>query len=152
MISLATERDYPVLVDVWEQSVRATHHFLPEDYLQEIKVMLPAIFPTVPVYVYMDEAKRILGFAGVLDGKIEMLFLHPEARGKGIGKILLHYSMHILGAYELEVNEQNEQAVEFYRHMGFVVFERKDVDGLGRPFPLLCMKYDVSSLPESKNR
>jgi len=151
MISPATESDFPLLVDVWEQSVRATHHFLPEDYLQEIKVMLPAIFTTVPVHVYLDETKRILGFTGVLKGKIEMLFLHPDAMGKGIGKRLLHYSMHVLGADELEVNEQNEQAIGFYRHLGFVVFGRKDLDGLGRPFPLLCMRYDVLSLPKSKN-
>ncbi|QNA43112.1 acetyltransferase [Lacibacter sediminis] len=141
MIRVATEKDYPVLIDVWEQSVRATHHFLPEDYLQEIKLMLPAIFPSVTMYVYVDESKQLLGFTGVADGKIEMLFLIPEARGKGIGKILLHYSMHILGAYELDVNEQNEQAVGFYRHMGFAVIERKETDGLGRPFPLLSMKY-----------
>ena len=141
MIRIATENDYPVLIDVWERSVRATHHFLPEDYLQEIKVMLPAIFPSVPVHVYVDEAKQIVGFTGVGDGKIEMLFLHADARGKGIGKTLLHYSMYILGAYELDVNEQNEQAVAFYQHMGFVVIDRKETDGLGRPFPLLTMKY-----------
>lgn len=141
MISVATETDCPILMDVWERSVRATHHFLPEDYLQEIKLMLPAIFPSVTMYVYVDESKQLLGFTGVAEGKIEMLFLHPEARGKGIGKILLHYSMHILGAYELDVNEQNEQAVGFYQHMGFTVIERKETDGLGRPFPLLLMKY-----------
>ena len=141
MIRIAVENDYPVLIDVWEQSVRATHHFLPEDYLQEIKLMLPAIFPSVPIYVFVDEAKQVLGFTGVADGKIEMLFLQPEARGKGIGKTLLHYSMHILGADELDVNEQNEQAVEFYKYMGFVVINRKETDGLGRPFPLLTMKY-----------
>lgn len=141
MIRIATENDYPVLIDVWEHSVRVTHHFLPEDYLQEIKVMLPAIFPSVPVYVYVDESKQIIGFTGVANGKIEMLFLHPDARGKGIGKTLLHYSMHILGAYKLDVNEQNDQAVSFYQHMGFVVIDRKETDGLGRPFPLLTMKY-----------
>lgn len=151
MIRVATEKDYPVLLDVWEQSVRATHHFLPEEYLQEIKLMLPAIFPSVPVFVYEDETKQLLGFTGVAEGKIEMLFLHPDARGKGIGKILLHYAMYMVGAFELDVNEQNEQAVAFYRHMGFTVIERKEKDGLGRPFPLLHMKYDESALPENKN-
>lgn len=142
MIRLAIESDYPVLIGVWESSVRATHHFLPEDYLLEIKMMLPAVFPSIPVYAYLNDSKQILGFAGVAAGKIEMLFLNPDARGKGIGKTLLLYCMHILGAYELDVNEQNHQAVAFYQHMGFVVVDRKETDGLGRPFPLLNMKYN----------
>ncbi len=140
MIRVATEKDYLVLIDVWEQSVRTTHHFLPEDYLQEIKLMLPAIFPSVPVYVYEDEAKQLLGFTGVGDGKIEMLFLRPDARGKGIGKILLHYSMHILGAYELDVNEQNEAALGFYKHLGFKTVSRSELDGQGNPYPILHME------------
>ena len=45
MIRAATEKDYPAIIDLWEQSVRATHHFLPEEYLQQIKVLLPSIFP-----------------------------------------------------------------------------------------------------------
>ena len=102
--------------------------------------MLPAIFPSVPVYVFEDETKQLLGFTGVAEGKIEILFLHTDVRGKVIGRILLQYSMYIPGAYELDVNEQNEQAVAFYRHMGFTVIERKETDGLGRPVALLCMK------------
>lgn len=37
------------------------------------------------------------------------------------------------------VNEQNEQAVGFYKKMGFNVTERTEVDDLGRPYPLLSL-------------
>jgi putative acetyltransferase len=40
----------------------------------------------------------------------------------------------------VDVNEQNEQAVGFYRHLGFEVEGRSSVDGLGLPFPLLHMR------------
>ncbi|KPR39388.1 acetyltransferase, partial [Citrobacter freundii] len=35
------------------------------------------------------------------------------------------------------VNEQNEQAVGFYKKMGFTVTGRTEVDDLGRAHPLL---------------
>jgi putative acetyltransferase len=45
-----------------------------------------------------------------------------------------------LGATKVDVNEQNDQAVGFYRHMGFEVTGRSAVDDLGQPFPVLHMK------------
>ena len=41
---------------------------------------------------------------------------------------------------ELTVNEQNPQAVEFYRHMGFQTFRRTEHDEEGGPYPLLYMR------------
>jgi putative acetyltransferase len=55
MILPATEKAYPALIELWELSVRATHDFLPEEYLQEIKHLLPTIFPHVQVYVLQDD-------------------------------------------------------------------------------------------------
>lgn len=37
----------------------------------------------------------------------------------------------------VDVNEQNEQAAGFYRHMGFVVKHRSALDEQGNPFPVL---------------
>jgi putative acetyltransferase len=77
----------------------------------------------------------------VANGKIEMLFIRPEMRGRGIGKHLLTYAVEEMNAREVNVNEQNEQAVGFYKRMGFAVVGRTDVDSMGKPFPLLQMKY-----------
>ena len=139
MITAATEKDYPEIIDVWEQSVRATHHFLPEEYLQQIKTLLPSIFPAVQIFVAQDNNK-IAGFLGVAEKKIEMLFIHPDSRGKGIGKQLTEFAIHELQANKVDVNEQNEQATGFYQRMGFVVTGREETDGLGKPYPLLLME------------
>lgn len=139
MITAATEKDYPEIIDVWEQSVRATHHFLPEEYLQQIKNLLPSIFPAVQLFVVHNNHK-ISGFLGVAEQKIEMLFIHPDSRGKGIGKQLTEFALHELQTYKVDVNEQNEQAVGFYRRIGFVVTGREETDGLGKPYPLLRME------------
>jgi putative acetyltransferase len=139
MITTATEKDYPEIIEVWEQSVRATHQFLPEEYLQQIKSLLPSIFPAVQLFVVQDHNK-IAGFLGVAEKKIEMLFIHPGSRGKGIGKQLTEFAMYELQADKVDVNEQNEQATGFYQRMGFVVTGREETDGLGKPYPLLLME------------
>lgn len=70
----------------------------------------------------------------------EILFLSPEARGKGLGKRLLQYGIETYNIQELTVNEQNPQAVGFYEHMGFQTYKRTDHDEEGNPYPLLYMR------------
>ncbi|WP_419214284.1 GNAT family N-acetyltransferase [Maribacter sp. X9] len=61
-----------------------------------------------------NKEKKIVGFLDVAEQNLEMLFIHPEYRGKGIGKLLLDYSIDNLNVSEVDVNEDNEQAVGFY--------------------------------------
>ena len=143
MITPISVNDYPEIIDLWERSVRATHHFLPEDYLQEIKLLLPDILPQVTIYAWRDEHDRMKGFAGVAQNKMEMLFVDPDRRGQGIGRKLAEYCIHILHADLVDVNEQNEKAVLFYKKIGYEQIGRLELDGLGRPFPLLQLKYQA---------
>lgn len=46
--------------------------------------------------------------------------------------------LHIL---KVDVNEQNPQAVGFYEKMGYRKVGRSDVDGMGKPYPLLHFEY-----------
>jgi len=140
MISLATYKDHSEIIDVWEESVRATHHFLPEEYLQEIKLLLPTILKQVKVYAWRSEA-GIKGFAGVSAQKMEMLFIHPAFFGKNLGTQLTNFCIHSLNIDEVEVNEQNEGAITFYRKMGYRLTGRDNQDSQGKPFPILHMRY-----------
>ena len=79
---------------------------------------------------------------GTENSRLEMLFLSPEERGKGIGKQLLQYGIQNYGICEVTVNEQNPQAVGFYEHMGFETYKRTDLDEEGNPYPLLYMKWE----------
>ena len=38
------------------------------------------------------------------------------------------------------MNEQNPQAIGFYLKMGFEVESRDELDGLGKPYPLLHLR------------
>jgi putative acetyltransferase len=42
-----------------------------------------------------------------------MLFIDDKVRGQGISKQLLNYVIYNMGAKFVDVNEQNEQAVDF---------------------------------------
>ena len=107
------------LLDIWEGSVRATHHFLSDAEIDR------------------DEP---VAFMGTEKGRLEMLFLSASERGKGIGTRLLQYGVQNYGIREVTVNEQNPQAVGFYEHFGFQTYKRTDLDEQGDPYPLLNMK------------
>ena len=69
-----------------------------------------------------------------------MLFIAPQARGKGVGTLLASHAIRVQGATKVDVNEQNEQALGFYKHLGFEVIGRSSLDGQGKPYPLLHMR------------
>ena len=69
-----------------------------------------------------------------------MLFVAPEERGKGIGRVLVSFAAEQFSANEVTVNEQNTQAVGFYEKMGFAPYRRTQTDEQGGPYPLLYMK------------
>ena len=133
-----TPQDYPEIIDLWEASVRATHTFLQESDIQFFKPLILHEYLKA-VDLCCIKAEKILGFIGVADQKIEMLFIHPDVRGNGIGKQLLSYAITEKGADKVDVNEQNEQAVGFYLHAGFTITGRSETDSMGKPFPLLFM-------------
>ena len=135
--------DFEELTDVWEASVRATHDFLPDSYIQLLRPMVKNQYlDTVMLACCKEPAhKKISGFVGVAAGKIEMLFIHPDYRGLGIGKSLLSFAINEFNAQALDVNEQNTQAVGFYFKQGFEIIGRCENDGLGQPYPLLHLRY-----------
>ncbi|PTT20578.1 acetyltransferase [Acidovorax sp. HMWF029] len=139
-IDIAVKTDHLKLIEIWEKSVRATHDFLAEEDLQNLKpLILEQYFDAVDLRCAKDAQGEIQGFCGVLDGNIEMLFISPDARGKGIGAMLSAHAIKEQGASKVDVNEQNEQALGFYQHIGFKVIGRSPVDGQGKQYPLLHM-------------
>lgn len=132
--------EYEDVVDVWEASVRATHDFLTEE---DIAYFRPLILNT-----YLDAVDlrcirvddRIVGFLGVADRNLEMLFIHPKYIGQGCGKSLLEHAVKKMDVQKVDVNEQNNQALGFYERFGFKTISRSERDGSGKPYPILHME------------
>jgi putative acetyltransferase len=137
------ESEYPEVVEVWEASVRATHDFLKEEDIAYFKPLIILVYlKAVDLRCVRNEQHSIIGFLGVAEDKIEMLFIHPGAIGKGVGKTLIDYAIRQMQVTKVEVNEQNQQAVGFYEHVGFKTVSRSELDSLGKPYPILHMELD----------
>lgn len=129
------------LLIVWKNSVKETHLFLSKDEIENIE---PYVFQALNnikhLIIETDDNGDPIAFMGIEDKKLEMLFIAPDFREKGLGKKLLLYGIENYQVNELDVNEQNPQAKGFYEYMGFKIYKRDELDGQGNPYPILHMR------------
>lgn len=129
------------LLGVWESSVKATHLFLSESEIESIKKYVPQALNEIPYLIIIENESQIpIGFMGIMEQHLEMLFISHEERGNGLGKELLKYGIEKYSINDLTVNEQNPLAKGFYEHMGFEVYKRTENDEKGNPYPILYMR------------
>ena len=132
-----------MLLEVWEDSVKATHIFLSAREISDIKEYVPQALKEVEHLIIIENKDNIItSFMGINDKKLEMLFVKNSERNKGLGKKLLNYGIEKYGVNKVTVNEQNISALGFYEHMGFKVYEKSKIDEQGNPYPILYMKYE----------
>ena len=132
--------DYARVVEVWEASVRATHDFVREADVAVFRPMVREALPFLTLACVRDQAGVVVGYIAVAEGKVEMLFIHPDWRGQGVGRRLMTYAIDVLGVTEVDVKEQNAQAVGFYLRLGLIVVGRSELDGPGKLYPLLHLR------------
>lgn len=141
LIKSAEKKEYPTLIDIWQASVSQTHDFLSQHHIDELKPLILAhYFDAVTLYCCKNRDDKIMGFIGVADGNIEMLFVEPTFFAKGVGTLLINYAIDNLAATHVDVNEQNPKAHGFYLSKGFEQIGRSELDGQGKPFPLIHMR------------
>ncbi|MFB9927336.1 acetyltransferase [Amycolatopsis halotolerans] len=134
-----SDGEYPRLLEIWRSAVEATHDFLTPADVEYYATRVPLYFPEVDLTVAEVDGIAA-GFSGIAEGKLEMLFVHDDFRGRGVGTALLRAALDRFPDLTLDVNEQNPRAVGFYLHHGFEVVGRQETDSDGRPFPLLELK------------
>ena len=138
-----TENLINQLLEVWKDSVKATHTFLSNEEVEKIKEYVPrALIGISHLIIETGENGNPIAFMGIEENKLEMLFIKNSERGKGIGKQLLSYGIENYGVNNLAVNEDNPNAKGFYEHMGFVVYKRNELDEQGNPYPILYMRLE----------
>ncbi|QAB19111.1 GNAT family N-acetyltransferase [Leucobacter muris] len=132
-------QEHEALIEIWRSAVRATHDFLDESDFARIESHLASdYFPAVTLTVAEKNGRRV-GFAGVRDGALEMLFVSDAVRGEGVGSALLAEVIENQAVSKVDVNEQNSGALGFYLSRGFAQIGRSELDGDGRPYPTIHM-------------
>jgi putative acetyltransferase len=140
-IRKSTPKDVPALFEVWQTATAATHDFVSKEDLAEIsRVVREKYLPTAKLDVAVDNEDNPVAFMGMTDNEIDSLFVHGNARGSGFGRALTELAFSRARVIRTEVNEQNGQAVEFWKHMGFREVGRSETDREGKPYPLLLLE------------
>lgn len=104
----ATRGDQERLLDIWLQSVRATHGFLSQD---DIQSLLPLVrdhaLKQLELWVLVAEdscESMVIGFMGLVDYKLEAIFLAPEYLRQGGGRLLVEHAQRLKGPLWVDVN------------------------------------------------
>lgn len=139
MIRKIKVTDHPRLMEIWESAVLNTHDFLKEEDFLYYEEQLPVYFQHVTLFGFEQEG-ILIGFMGIAKGNLEMLFIDNNYRDIGIGKKLITYAIDNLQVTKVDVNEQNSQAVGFYKHIGFNTYKRSDLDGEDKEYPILHLR------------
>ncbi|WP_297679840.1 glutamine-hydrolyzing GMP synthase [Helicobacter sp.] len=144
------------LLDLWEDSVRVSHTFLTKQDIAEIKIEVKAALQSSQNIITATDKKDFLGFVGVEDNKIEMLFVASKAFKKGVGKALLKEALErYLKDYPcilVDCNEQNAQGLAFYQSLGFEAIGKSAQDSAGRDFPIVHLKINKATLKKALER
>ncbi|GEM_PF-113596 len=136
----STPADAAAVHDIWARSVKATHDFLTLEDFGHISELVRTEYAPKAALLLAEREGRIIGFMG-MDGKhIDSLFIDPEAFGMGVGRAFLAEAGKAGAPLTVDVNEQNEGAVAFYKRMGFELTGRSETDDAGRPYPLLHLR------------
>jgi putative acetyltransferase len=133
--------DLETLFSIWLSAVQATHSFLSEADIEfYANLVRNDYLPHAEFWVAVDASDVPVAFMGMTGAMIDALFVAPGQHGKGVGRLLVQHARERIGALTVDVNEQNEEARAFYRRLGFQELGRSELDGSGRPLPLIHMK------------
>ncbi|MDR2221754.1 MAG: GNAT family N-acetyltransferase [Flavobacteriaceae bacterium] len=80
---------------------------------------------------------KVVGFIGVVETVLELLFIDATYHSHGYGQSLLHFAVDKLKIKTVEVNEQNHKAVKFYLQAGFSIVNRRPIDNDDKEHPIL---------------
>ena len=113
--------------------------FLQRKIFYYYKEQLSVYFQYVALFGFEQEG-ILIGFMRIAEGNLEMLFISNKQTGILKMEKLVTYAINHLQVTKVDVNEQNIQAVGFYKYIGFSVYKRSDLDGEGKEYPILHMQ------------
>lgn len=131
----------PAMLEIWEDSVRASHFFLKDNDIVEIKEEVKGAFAFLQNILVAKLNNDFAGFIGVSEKSIEMLFVASKFFNLGLGKRLILEAVNAFFTEQNEIlldcNEQNERGLTFYQKLGFKERGKSQKDSKGRDFAII---------------
>ncbi|KAB7894745.1 N-acetyltransferase [Rouxiella sp. S1S-2] len=134
VIRPSARADLDEIMLLWLRSTLAAHPFIDESYWYESAAMVRESFlPQAKTWVACGlEHGEIIGFISVLNQQfIGALFVIEQVYGTGIAQRLMAEAKSHYSPLLLEVYQQNQRAVAFYRREGFGVIADTHHPGTG---------------------
>ena len=126
--------DTQILSRIWLDASLLAHPFIGTQRLREQQRLIEDTYLPLSETFVGAQAGDPVGFISLLDSFIGGLFVAPAQQGKGIGRRLIAHALDLKGELSLEVYTANEQAMRFYRSLGFLEVSRRSTDDDGLPF------------------
>lgn len=107
--------------EAWELKERIRRE---EDVLKQRKGFFVDAYRRSSAHVFLAQGEReeLIGFASVRrDGYVLFLAVSPDYRGEGFGKRLVADVAKQHRTVTCHARKSNDDAVEFYRHLGFKI-------------------------------
>lgn len=120
MIRELRKADINSVAEIWLDTNRKAHAFIPVSYWERNFASVKEMLPQAEVYVYETET-GIQGFLGLNGEYIEGIFVSEEAQSRGIGKCLLDCAKDRKSALRLNAYQKNVRAIRFYQREGFQI-------------------------------
>ncbi len=113
--------------DAWELKERIRRR---EGVLRQRRNFFTSAYERSTVYSFLDRSAgaELVGFAAVRrDGYVLFLAVAPEYRSEGFGERLVANVADDYGSVTCHARATNDEALEFYQHLGFEI--RRRIDG-----------------------
>lgn len=82
-VQVRTSQLLESLLNIWKDSVRATHLFLSDAEVNQIKKYVPQALRGVEhLIIAENESNKVIAFMGTENSRLEMLFLSPKERNR----------------------------------------------------------------------
>lgn len=94
------------LVAIWCRSVDATHDFLSAEYRAELEELVRSFLPEAPLWVAVNERDQPVGFMLLSGQHMDALFIDPDVRGCGVGRMLVEHALSMAPELTTNVNEK----------------------------------------------
>ncbi|MBM7871568.1 putative acetyltransferase [Clostridium pascui] len=126
MIRELEANDINKVMEIWKHATIEAHSFIKKEYwLDKYNEVKDVYIPMSKTFIY-EESNGTKGFISILnDDFIGALFVDVSSQGKGIGSQLVEFAKKRYHTLSLAVYESNKKAVEFYKNVGFVLYEEK---------------------------